>query len=150
HYLEDAPSISFSSKVRDISQVLAGHADELKPLLKPLPLKATFHDSCHIAHSQGIRKEPRDLIRLVPGLTFIELENADACCGSGGTYNIVKPEMADRILHRKLDTIRATGADVVVTGNPGCMLQLKKGLMDHLPQVRMMHLTELLEKSMDA
>ncbi|OGR24929.1 MAG: hypothetical protein A2277_16845 [Desulfobacterales bacterium RIFOXYA12_FULL_46_15] len=126
------------------------HRDELKPLLKPLRLKATFHDSCHIAHSQGIRSEPRDLLKLVPGLAYIELENADACCGSGGIYNIGKPQMADLILHRKLDTIRATGADAVVTGNPGCMLQLKKGLMDHLPQVKIMHLTELLAKSMDA
>ena len=150
HHLDDASSISFSRKVRDISQVLAMHRDELKPLLKPLRLKATFHDSCHIAHSQGIRSEPRDLLKLVPGLAYIELENADACCGSGGIYNIGKPQMADLILHRKLDTIRATGADAVVTGNPGCMLQLKKGLMDHLPQVKLMHLTELLAKSMDA
>ena len=150
HYIEEASSISFSSKVRDISQVLAMHSDELKPLLKPFPLKVTFHDACHIAHSQGIRREPRDLIKLVPGLTYIELENADVCCGSGGTYNIEKPEMADLILNRKLDTIRATGTDVVVTGNPGCMLQLKKGLMDHLPQVKIMHLTELLARSIDA
>lgn len=149
-HLEDDSSISFSNKVRDISQVLAMHSNELEPLLKPLPMKVTFHDSCHIAHSQGIRKEPRDLIRLVPGLTFIELENADACCGSGGTYNIGKPQMADLILDRKLGTIRATGADTVVTGNPGCLLQLKKGLKDHLPRVKIMHLTELLAKSMDA
>jgi glycolate oxidase iron-sulfur subunit len=149
HHLEDASSISFSGKVRDISQVLAMHGDALKLLLKPLPLKVTFHDSCHIAHSQGIRREPRDLLKLVPGLEFVELENADACCGSGGTYNIEKPEMADLILHRKLDTIRATGADVVVTSNPGCMLQLKKGLMEHLPQVKIMHLTELLAQSIE-
>jgi len=149
HHLDDASSISFSNKVRDISQVLAMHADALKLLLKPLPLKVTYHDSCHIAHSQGIRKEPRDLLRLVPGLAYRELENADACCGSGGTYNIEKPEMADLILNRKLDTIRASGADVVVTSNPGCMLQLKKGLADHLPQVKIMHLTELLAQSIE-
>jgi glycolate oxidase iron-sulfur subunit len=86
----------------------------------------------------------------VPGLEYRELENADACCGSGGTYNIEKPEMADLILRRKLDTIRATGADVLVTGNPGCLLQLKKGLVDHLPQVKIMHLTELLVQSIEA
>ena len=150
HHLDDASSASFSGKVRDISQVLAMHADELKLLLKPLPLKVTYHDSCHIAHCQGIRREPRDLLKLVPGLEYRELENADACCGSGGTYNIEKPEMADLILHRKLDTIRATGADVLVTSNPGCLLQLKKGLMDHLPQVKIMHLTELLAQSIEA
>lgn len=149
-HLENDSSRCFSNKVRDISQVLALHKDELKALLKPISLKVTFHDSCHIAHSQGIRREPRDLIRLIPGLEFVEMENADACCGSAGTYNIGKPEMADLILNRKLDTIRATGADVVVTGNPGCLLQLKKGLADHLPRVKTLHLTELLARSMDA
>ncbi|MCM2285732.1 MAG: (Fe-S)-binding protein [Desulfobacula sp.] len=149
-HLGDDSSIAFSSKVRDISQVLALHKDELKALLKPVSLKATFHDSCHIAHSQGIRREPRDLVRLIPGLEFVEMENADACCGSAGTYNIGKPEMADLILNRKLEAIRATGADVVVTGNPGCLLQLKKGLADHLPRVKTLHLTELLARSMDA
>jgi glycolate oxidase iron-sulfur subunit len=149
-HLGDDSSIAFSSKVRDISQVLDLHKDELKALLKPLSLKATFHDSCHIAHSQGIRREPRALVRLIPGLEFIEMENADACCGSAGTYNIGKPEMADLILNRKLEAIRATGADVVVTGNPGCLLQLKKGLADNLPEVRTLHLTELLARSMDA
>ncbi len=149
-HLGDDSSIAFSGKVRDVSQVLALHKDELKALLKPLSLKATFHDSCHIAHSQGIRREPRDLVRLIPGLEFVEMENADACCGSAGTYNIGKPEMADLILNRKLDAIRATGADVVVTGNPGCLLQLKKGLADHLPRVKTLHLTELLARSMDA
>ena len=150
HHLDDASSISFSGKVRDISQVLAMHADELKLLLRPLPLKVTYHDPCHIAHCQGIRREPRELLKLVPGLEYRELENADACCGSGGTYNIEKPQMADLILRRKIDTIRATGADVLVTGNPGCLLQLKNGLMDHLPQVKIMHLTELLAQSIEA
>ena len=149
HHLDDSSTASFSDKVRDISQVLAMHADELKLLLKPLPLKVTYHDPCHIAHCQGIRREPRDLLKIVPGLEYRELENADACCGSGGTYNIEKPEMADLILRRKLDTIRATGADVLVTGNPGCLLQLKKGLVDHLPQVKIMHLTELLAQSIE-
>ena len=150
HHLDDSSTASFSDKVRDISQVLAMHADELKLLLKPLPLKVTYHDPCHIAHCQGIRREPRDLLKIVPGLEYRELENADACCGSGGTYNIEKPEMADLILRRKLDTIRATGADVLVTGNPGCLLQLKKGLVDHLPQVKIIHLTELLVQSIEA
>jgi glycolate oxidase iron-sulfur subunit len=150
HHLDDPSAASFSDKVRDISQILAMHSDELSLLLKPLPLKVTYHDPCHIAHCQGIRKEPRDLLKLIPGLTYMELENADACCGSAGTYNIEKPEMADRILARKIDTIRETGAEVLVTGNPGCLLQLKKGLMDQLPQVRILHLTELLVRSIDA
>jgi glycolate oxidase iron-sulfur subunit len=147
HLLGDGQAAHFSAKVRDISQVLAQHANELRPRLKPLPLKVTWHDPCHIAHCQGIRKEPRELLRLIPGLEYSELEAADACCGSAGTYNIEQPEMSDRILQRKLDTIRATGAEVVVTGNPGCLLQLKKGLADQMPKVRIMHLTEVLAQS---
>ncbi len=143
-----APAEAFSAKTRDISQLLALHQDELRTKLKPLSLKATYHDPCHIAHCQGIRKEPRDLLKLVPGLEFTELEAADACCGSAGTYNIERPEMSDLILKRKLDTIRASGAQVLVTSNPGCLLQLKKGLADHLPDVKIMHLTEVLAQSM--
>jgi glycolate oxidase iron-sulfur subunit len=148
HHIEGEAAAAFSARVRDISQVLALHADELKALLKPLDMKVTWHDPCHIAHCQGIRREPRDLLRLVPGLTYVELGEADACCGSAGTYNIERPEMSDRILKRKLDNIRASGAQTLVTGNPGCLLQLKKGLADHLPGVRIMHLTEVLAQSL--
>lgn len=149
HHLDaTAEATAFSSKVRDISQILALHMDELKALLQPLPLSVTYHDSCHIAHCQGIRREPRELLKLVPGLEFRELGDADACCGSGGDFTLRQPEMADRILQRKLDTIAATGAQVVVTANPGCLLQLKKGLAEQMPQVRIMHLTEVLAQSM--
>jgi glycolate oxidase iron-sulfur subunit len=150
HHLEgDGAAAAFSARVRDISQVLAMHAEELRGKLKPLNLKVTYHDPCHIAHCQGIRREPRDLLKLVPGLQFAELNEADACCGSAGTYNIERPEMSDRILRRKLNNIAASGAQVLVTGNPGCLLQLRKGLADHLPEVRIMHLTEVLARSMN-
>ncbi len=148
HHVEGQAAAAFSAIVRDISEVLAMHAEELQELLKPLPLKVTYHDPCHIAHCQGIRKQPRELLKLVPGLTYHELETADACCGSAGTYNITKPEMSDRILQRKLDTVRQSGADILVTSNPGCLLQLKKGLAEQLPGVRLMHLTEILAESM--
>lgn len=148
HLGETAEATTFSSKVRDISQILALHTDELKAMLKPLPITVTYHDSCHIAHCQGIRREPRELLKLIPGLEFRELTDADACCGSGGDYNLRQPEMADLVLQRKLDTIAASGAELVVTSNPGCLLQLKKGLVEQLPQVRLMHLTELLARSM--
>jgi glycolate oxidase iron-sulfur subunit len=148
HHIEGESAVAFSSRVRDISQVLAMHADELREKLKPLDLKVTYHDPCHIAHCQGIRREPRDLLKLVPGLTYAELGEADACCGSAGTYNIERPEMSDRILKRKLNNIAASGAQVLVTSNPGCLLQLKKGLADHLPAVKIMHLTEVLAQSM--
>jgi glycolate oxidase iron-sulfur subunit len=149
HHLEGyAPAEDFSAKTRDISQLLAQHAEELRLMLKPLHLKATYHDPCHIAHCQGIRTEPRNLLKLIPGLVYNELDAADSCCGSAGTYNITKPEMSDRILQRKLEAVRASGADVLVTSNPGCLLQLKKGLADQLPDVKLMHLTEILAQSM--
>jgi glycolate oxidase iron-sulfur subunit len=150
HHVEGEAAGNFSAKVRDISEVLALHAAELALLLQPLPLKVTYHDPCHIAHCQGIRKEPRELLKLVPALAYAELEMADACCGSAGTYNIAKPEMSDRILQRKLATIAASGAEVLVTSNPGCLLQLKKGLAEHLPAVRILHLTEILARSINA
>ena len=150
HLEEESAAVGFSARVRDISQILALHVEQLRPLLKPLDLRVTYHDPCHIAHCQGIRREPRDLLKLIPGLQYAELNEADACCGSAGTYNIERPEMSDRILKRKLDNIAASGAQVLVTSNPGCLLQLKKGLADHLPQVRIMHLTEVLAASMAA
>lgn len=150
HHIEGTAAEEFSAKVRDISEVLALHADELALLLQPLPLKVTYHDPCHIAHCQGIRQEPRQLLKLIPELSYQELESADACCGSAGTYNIVKPEMSDRILQRKLDTIAASGAVVLVTSNPGCLLQLKKGLAEQLPGVRILHLTEILLQALRA
>ena len=151
HHLDGSASAeAFSAKTRDISQILALHAAELAAKLRPLDLTVTYHDPCHIAHCQGIRREPRELLKLVPGLQLAELNEADACCGSAGTYNIERPEMSDKILKRKLNNIAASGAQVLVTSNPGCLLQLKKGLADHLPGVKIMHLTEVLAASMSA
>ena len=151
HHLDgDLAAEAFSGKTRDISQLLALHVDGLRVMLKQLPLKVTYHDPCHIAHCQGIRREPRELLKLVPGLEYSELAEADACCGSAGTYNIEKPEMSDRVLLRKVDNIRKTGADYLVTSNPGCLLQLKKALAVELPSLRVVHLTELLLMSLNA
>jgi glycolate oxidase iron-sulfur subunit len=150
HLAGNDAAAAFSAQVRDISQVLALHTDELRSQLKPLDQRVTYHDSCHIAHCQGVRREPRELLKLIPGLQYVELNEADACCGSGGTYNIAQPEMSDSILKRKLNNIDASRAQLLITSNPGCLLQLKKGLAEHLPQVKIMHLTELLVKSMES
>lgn len=150
HHLGDEKrAVEFSAKVRDISQILVQRSDELQRRLKPLTLKVTYHDPCHIAHCQGIRQEPRQLIRMIPGIDFRELAEADACCGSAGTYNIEKPEMSDRVLQRKIDNICRTGADYLVTSNPGCLLQLKKGLETGQPNIKVLHITELLQMSLD-
>ena len=139
----------FSAKVRDISEILASEIPALKDRLKPLPLKVTYHDPCHIAHCQGIRSQPRALINLIPGIDFRELAEADACCGSAGTYNIEKPEMSDLVLSRKVANIVNSGADYLVTSNPGCLLQLKKALAEGAPGLKVIHLTELLQMSLN-
>jgi glycolate oxidase iron-sulfur subunit len=136
--------------VRDISEILALHADDLKKKLKPLHRIVTWHDACHIAHCQGIRQQPRTLMDLIPGLDLREMNDADACCGSAGTYNIAQPAMSDRILERKVNNILATGAEYLVTANPGCLLQLKKALSETSPRVKVVHLTELLSESIRA
>jgi glycolate oxidase iron-sulfur subunit len=147
HLDGEREAAAFSAKVRDISQLLAGEGAALGEMLKPLPVKVTYHDPCHIAHCQGIRSEPRALIGMIPGIDFRELPEADCCCGSAGTYNIENPEMSDRVLNRKLENIGKTGAEYLVTGNPGCLLQLKKALADAASPVQVIHLTELLRMS---
>ena len=149
HHLEgDERAAGFSARVRDINEVLAERGEELQKRLKPLPLKVTWHDPCHIAHCQGIRQEPRQLLKLIPGLDYRELNEADACCGSAGTYNIQRPEMSDKVLQRKVDNIRSTGVDCLVTANPGCLMQLKKALAaDIQSPIRVVHITELLLES---
>jgi glycolate oxidase iron-sulfur subunit len=150
HLDGDESALAFSAKVRDISEILAGEGERLKEKLKPLPIKVTYHDPCHISHCQGIRSQPRELIGMIPGIDFRELPEADSCCGSAGTYNLEKPEMSDRVLGRKVANVRKTGAGYLVTGNPGCLLQLKKALADVDPPVQVIHLTELLRMSMES
>ena len=86
---------------------------------------------------------------MIPDLDYRELNEADACCGSAGTYNIEKPEMSDRVLQRKVENIRNSGAELLVTSNPGCLLQLKKALAAEGNPIRVIHLTELLLMSLN-
>ncbi|MEX0717938.1 MAG: heterodisulfide reductase-related iron-sulfur binding cluster [Planctomycetaceae bacterium] len=112
----------FAGKVRDVSEYLA----ELGPISPKgnLPIRAAYHDACHLAHAQGVRAQPRALLSLVPGLELVPLAESDICCGAAGSYNLTEPEMADRLAARKLKHILATGAEAVVTGNTGCALQI--------------------------
>ena len=90
----------------------------------------TYHEPCHLAHGQRVREAPRAILRAIPGLRLVELAESDLCCGSAGVYNLMEPEIAGQLLVRKLDRIAATGAGVVASGNPGCLLQLRRGLAD--------------------
>ena len=139
------PAARFARSVRDVTEFLA--SIELDPRLGPAPEVATYQDSCHLAHGQKIRAAPRKLLKAVPGLEFRELPFADLCCASAGIYNAVHGEMADRILRSKFDRINALGADLIVTANPGCMLQLRYGAARFGRGQRVCHVIEVLDEA---
>ena len=139
-------AVAFSARVRDVSQLLA---EALPAPVHPLDLTVTYHDPCHLAHGQRIRAEPRRLLRAIPGLRLVELPESDLCCGSAGVYNLLEPGIAAELLERKLDRIVETGAKVVVSGNPGCLLQLRMGFARRGLGIRAHHPVELLAWSFE-
>jgi len=136
---------AFSRKVRDVSQLLA--QVPLDGRLRALQRTVTYHDACHLAHGQKVRQEPRTILKAIPGLQFVELKESDFCCGSAGVYNLLHPDLAQKFLDRKIERIKETGAEVVVSGNPGCSIQLEKGLQERGLNIRVLHLVELLDWS---
>lgn len=151
HLLEDDPvwrdrAAAFSSRVRDVTEYLAAQTDGAT--FGAIPVRVTYQDPCHLAHAQGIRAEPRALLRRVAGLELVEMVDADVCCGSAGYYNVSQPEYADRLLEPKIDAILDTGADAVVTANPGCMLQLQAGLRARgRGDIAVLHVVEVLDRA---
>jgi glycolate oxidase iron-sulfur subunit len=145
HLLDgDAAARRFASRVRDVTELVA----ELAPHAgRPLALRATYHDACHLAHAQGVRAAPRQLLAAIPGLELVELGESDVCCGSAGSYNLSEPEMARRLRERKIDHIAASGANCVVVANPGCALQIRAGLAARGLTVRVAHPVELLDEA---
>src|SRR5262249_42876587 len=108
--------------------------------------KVTYHDACHLAHPQRITRPPRDLVRALAGEQFVELAEADVCCGSAGSYNLAEPAMAERLQARKVENILKSGADLVVTTNPGCLLQIRAGLQKAgASHVRALHIADYLD-----
>jgi glycolate oxidase iron-sulfur subunit len=136
---------TFASRVRDITEFLA--AIGLRGELRPVNAVVTYQDSCHLAHAQKIRTAPRQLLAAVPGLELRELPSAEICCGSAGIYNVVHGEMADAILRSKMDQINATGATIVATANPGCLLQLRYGVSRWGRGQRVLHVIEILDEA---
>jgi len=145
-------ALAFAAKVRDIMEFLAesGIRKPVRPLSgrgKDSSLVVTYHDACHLAHAQGVRKQPRDIIGSIPGVQLVELEESDMCCGSAGIYNLLQPEMASRLLQRKIERIRSTGAEIVLTGNPGCLAWIAQGLRECPQPVEILHPVELLYRA---
>src|SRR6266853_3839489 len=112
----------FQSKVRDVHEFLMA-LGPVKPT-HPLPMRATYHDACHLCHAQQIRKPPRQLLEMIPELELVPLAETEICCGAAGSYNITQPEMADRLGERKAKNVLDTGAQAVFTSNVGCILQI--------------------------
>ena len=129
-------------RVKDITEWLAEIGLPAPKL--DIKLRVTYQDACHLAHAQRIKKQPRDLIRSLPGVEFVEMRHPDICCGAAGLYSTLEPTMSNRILQEKLADLAATSADVVVTANPGCQMQLGAGLSSNGSKMRVEHITELL------
>jgi len=150
HLLRNDPAYAeraraFGAKCRDISEVLT----ELEPRAPrgPVPLKIAYHDACHLQHAQGVRAQPRQLLRAIPGVEVREIPESEICCGSAGIYNLLEPDPATQLRDRKAQNIISTGAEAIVSGNPGCLLQIANGLEAAGKPLKIMHLVEVLDRS---
>ncbi len=150
HLLKDDPSYAdrataFSSTVRDVVEFLGDAGLSATP--GPLNWTVTYQEPCHLAHAQRVTKQPRALITAIPELTLIEMPESSLCCGSAGIYNLIQPDMSSALLTRKLDNALSTGAEAIVSANPGCMLQLAAGLRARGDRRPVIHLIELLDRA---
>ncbi len=150
HLLRDDPAYArrasaFSAKVKDISEFLADI--EWNHGLGEVEQTVAYHDACHLAHGQKIRLQPRQLLKAIPGIRLVDLKESDWCCGSAGIYNITNQEMASQLLERKMNNIAATGANIIATGNPGCMMQIALGARQRDMPLEVVHPIQLLDQS---
>jgi len=140
-----AKAVEFKKRMKDVTEFLA--SIELNRNMATLPYNVTYQDSCHLAHGQKIKVQPRTLLRSVPGLNFLEMPMSDLCCGSAGIYNIVQNEMSMKLLEQKMGYVNAVNPDVIVTANPGCMMQLQAGAKMHGRGQRVAHVVEILDEA---
>ena len=135
----------FAALMKDVNEFLA--SIELNPRMGEVRATVTYQDSCHLAHGQKIRTAPRQLLSLVPGLTIKEMRLSDICCGSAGIYNVVHTDLSMQLLEKKMQTVNATKAERIATANPGCMLQLRAGVVMHGRGQRVFHVVEILDEA---
>jgi glycolate oxidase iron-sulfur subunit len=135
----------FASSVRDVSELL----QTLGPVAErhPLPITIAYHDACHLAHAQGVRAQPRALLKAIPGLELREIADPEICCGSAGIYNLLNPEPARELGDRKTRDVLATGADLLVTANPGCLMQVAASARRLGESIALAHTVEVLDAS---
>jgi glycolate oxidase iron-sulfur subunit len=135
----------FASRVKDASEFLADTGLTATP--GPLRVRVAYDDPCHLLHGQRISAQPRALLAAIPELRVMPLTEADWCCGSAGTYNVTQPELSARLLERKVGHIASSGAELLVTANPGCQMQIAAGLRAARAPVRVIHLMDLLDRA---
>jgi glycolate oxidase iron-sulfur subunit len=135
----------FASRVRDISEFLA--SVERPASAGRFDTVATYHDACHLVHAQRVADQPRALLGEIPGLTLVPLRDSTNCCGSAGIYNVLQPEASMELLRRKMEAVAETGASLVITGNPGCAIQIKEGARRFGPAVEVMHPVTVLRRA---
>ena len=150
HLLRDDPEYAerakaFSASVRDISELLA----ELTPVAPrhPINLRVAYHDACHLAHAQGVRRQPREVLRSIPGIELTDIPEAEVCCGSAGTYNLLEPATANQLGERKARNILSMQPDMIATANPGCLLQIKASLNRLGTPIPSLHPVQLVDAS---
>jgi len=136
----------FRSKVMDVSEFLIAQGLRTEDL-RPLNTSVTYHEPCHLCHAQGISRQPRQLIKSIPGVEFREMNESSWCCGSAATFSLKFTDESQQILDRKLNNVKNTGAEILVTANPGCHLQLAWGLREAGMPQPVLHLMELLGKA---
>ena len=151
HLLRDDPvfarrAVLWSHKLKDIHEWLAAIGIR-RPAVSPRGERVTYHESCHLCHGQKITQPPRELLRAILGVDFVELPESNWCCGSAGIYNITQPEMSKKLLDRKLGHLHSTGATIVASANPGCSVQLEAGLQQTGSPVRVAHPISLLAEA---
>jgi glycolate oxidase iron-sulfur subunit len=143
-YAEKA--VTFSALVKDVTEYLV--ALGLNAEMGPVRGRVTYQDSCHLAHAQKIKAQPRAILQAIPGLELVELPDADRCCGSGGVYNLTQPEMSWQMLEEKMKRVAETKAGILATANTGCMMQLQAGIRRFGPKkTQMAHVVELLDEA---
>jgi glycolate oxidase iron-sulfur subunit len=136
---------AWDTRIRDIPEWL-GEIGVRQPLAAPFdePVRITYHESCHLVHGQKVTRQPRAVLRLLPGVELVELVESTWCCGSAGIYALTQPEQATLLLDRKIAHVRNTGAEVLATANPGCHLQIVRGLAEQGVPMRVFHPVSLL------
>jgi glycolate oxidase iron-sulfur subunit len=141
---------ALSSKVRDFAEFLAGLFETSggpAAARHPVPVRAAYHDACHLAHAQRITAAPRDLLRGIPELDLAEVPDAGTCCGSAGIYNLLQPEAARELGERKAASVRDTGAQLLISANPGCSMQIASALEARGEHIAVAHTAEILDAS---